>query len=479
MPKIGDAGGVNLSDIVHQLSLSTATGTKELRSGGTDLYVRDSAALFSSQSSRTAHRDHAVGLVRDGLAREYGLSKPAADTILGNVFGQAPREIHVADVKRLNSLGAMAQGMVDRNTDITTAFTLAQHAEALRASGVSGGDAEAAAREVKRRVDGGQDVGVARAGVGMAFRVLAGAADAPAANRGLDDAARAVFVDVLQLKASTLAPFNPAGGGDNPTWLKLGQAFGEEGFVPADQVKAMPLGQRASLLHAVSAEVIRCAGPDVDDLPGVTAAYKQVIQLNRALSVRDVLPQSEGVKRALFQGAVRNDETLRAAKANWAEMGSVGRRDAIAALIGHHAQAFGYTVAPGYLKLEAMGADEYGGFHRDHVTGTMSLTLNNTIPAFRDFNEVLDTVVHESTHRYQEQLVIDLGAGLITPAHDHYEQARVMAANKEAPVLESFLTDSLHLPGPFASAAYRQAPNELHAFYCGGLARHQLSSLLD
>src|SRR6476659_10100109 len=102
MAKIGDASHLNLSELVNRLNLEHQTGTKELRSTGTNLYVKDGKALFTNVQSRSDHQRDAVAVVRNALAQEHGLTSEQANRVMADVLGEAPTSITADDVMRLH-----------------------------------------------------------------------------------------------------------------------------------------------------------------------------------------------------------------------------------------------------------------------------------------------------------------------------------------------------------------------------------------
>ena len=80
-----------------------------------------------------------------------------------------------------------------------------------------------------------------------------------------------------------------------------------------------------------------------------------------------------------------------------------------------------------------------------------------------DFDDSLDTIIHENTHNYQHKLVARLEAGEIRPTDPEYNQAVLFQLNF-AGYLES--TDEGH-------EAYAKQPVEMHAWLAGGEA-HRL-----
>jgi hypothetical protein len=93
--------------------------------------VKQGKAFFTSQTSRANHCDNAIAVVRDSLAKEYNVSTEDADKILANVLGggATPGKITGADVTRLDELGQIAAGFMDKGMSAVDAFDAAQESE--------------------------------------------------------------------------------------------------------------------------------------------------------------------------------------------------------------------------------------------------------------------------------------------------------------------------------------------------------------
>lgn len=140
--KVADTQGMSLSQLVTDLRLDqTANQGKELRSKGDDLYVKDKAAHFTREKSRTAHRESAIGGVKQALVHEYGLSPRQAERVMSRVLGGAPNQITGGDALKLHEVGQLAQKLIDRGESPVRAFARANDAHALMKLGANETDA--------------------------------------------------------------------------------------------------------------------------------------------------------------------------------------------------------------------------------------------------------------------------------------------------------------------------------------------------
>ncbi|MBS1196606.1 MAG: hypothetical protein H6R18_391 [Proteobacteria bacterium] len=473
MPKIDNASNLKLSELVNRLNLDDAThGAQELRSKGTDLYVKTGKAFFSSETSRASHRRDAVALVRDGLAKEYNTTKADADRILVNVFGYAPTQISGADVKRLNALGTVAAGLVRGGTTSVDAFEIARHAETLKGRGLGDAEALSAARLVNTLVQSGRSEADVINGVVTGRSLVEGGLTPGEAKAQLDSTdTRHAFFETLKDAMAGLPEYSASNGTQKETWLNIAKTLGTANFVPASKAQTIPNGYKASLLQALSDRVLDRAG--AGDVGGTREAYLSVIQFNKAFTLAEIMPSSEGVKLDHFLETAGKDKTLRDARVNWDKMSTAERTKAIQTLIDLHANEFGYAVPKDFLHVGAMGPDEAGGLSSDGN----KLQINSTVADFNNFAKVFDTVVHESTHKYQHKLVEDLNSGVIGQGHALYDQARIMKANNSAGVFENLLVNRLGVSADVAEAGYRHQPCEEHAYYVGNTAQSKIAQI--
>src|SRR5262249_38296782 len=84
-----------------------------------------------------------------------------------------------------------------------------------------------------------------------------------------------------------------------------------------------------------------------------------------------------------------------------------------------------------------------------------------------DFGQILDTVIHENTHAYQNKLIKDLNDGTLKEGDLEYEQALLFRENEQGYVDNS--NDN-----PLQAQAYQREPLEIHAMTMGPLVRDGL-----
>jgi hypothetical protein len=469
MPKVGVARNLNLSELVNRLSLDTAQQAKELRSRGQDLYVKDSSAqVLISEPTRKQQCESAIAVVRDGLSREYGCSQQDSERIMTNVFGGVPTKITAGEARQLHQLGTIAQTHVAHGMDQVSAFELARLAEKLKGRGLNDGDALAAARMVQSSMAKGRPEEASITGVLTSRSVSSGAMTpygAMAATR-VNHNARRAFLDALKDTMAGLPRYTGSSGAQKAVWVNIANLFGDIAFVPID-AKSLATDHKASLLQALSDKVIDCER--ANDSLGTVMAYRAVVRFNKAITLDELLPPGEQLKMDSFLKKCGANRVIASAKQNWPNLKERERKLAIETIIKLHAQAFGFEVPLVYFHFVPMDPDVLGGLSTDGRT----LMLNPTQPEFDDFDFLFNTVVHESTHKYQQQLTFDVRFGTLGPTDSRFDQARLMAANNTAVVGRKTLA-SCGFSDLEAVDGYRGAPIEQHAFHWGDYAQSRI-----
>lgn len=104
MPTIQNTTNLSVATIAHQLSAGTKP-EQELRSKGTDLYVKKSTAFFTKEQSRTDHRNNALALVKTAVQSDLGLTPLQTGAFLQKVVGTpiAPTQITAGNLQHLAS----------------------------------------------------------------------------------------------------------------------------------------------------------------------------------------------------------------------------------------------------------------------------------------------------------------------------------------------------------------------------------------
>lgn len=461
MAKINDATNIKLSGLVTGLGLAGADGGKELRSQGVNLYVKDRKALFSSVSRRQAHQQDAVALVVSSLRREFNLNSGVAERVMANVFGRDLTQINVGQVRQLNDVAENARQYIDKGIAPEIALQLSKRELDMQPQALENRIDDFDGKSYSR-ID-------AKIGILVADAAIRGDISESDAKNSLAGNQKNVFLDCLKETADGLPRYEASDGTQKAVWTRIGKCLTHSVFPRMGDLAGRPLGQRASMHQALSDNVIEAATRDDGD--AVREAYESVVTLNSVYKLSELVPNSEKQKMRAFLLEAEQSATLDAAKADWKGIGKEKRRDAIQEIIQLHAKHFGYSVPNDYVVVGDMGdKDISGGYKFDKDSRTHCLQLNTASADFRRFNTLFNTVVHESTHRYQQHLVDELAQGRIRPGDDRYQQARIMTANDTAGVFQSVLDMvGFNMIRPYD--AYRNAPNEIHAFDQGDFAQ--------
>ena len=126
-----------------------------------------------------------------------------------------------------------------------------------------------------------------------------------------------------------------------------------------------------------------------------------------------------------------------------------------------HAKAYGLPKKDlQYKDLGDMNSYGYYSHWSDTVVLSDHVDAKTGTPILDDAAEAFDTVVHENTHRYQNDLVRRLNDGDISDTSEIYDQARLMRANEE-----------YYAKSDADYAAYRSQPSEGHAWNVGSVAK--------
>ncbi len=114
MATIQNATGLSLAGIAQQLTPGS-TPQQELRSKGTDLYVKQSTAFFSKEQSRTDHRNNALAIVQSAIQSDLGLTAQQAQDFMQRVTGSrhAQTQITTGDLHRLTKAVDFAKQLGD------------------------------------------------------------------------------------------------------------------------------------------------------------------------------------------------------------------------------------------------------------------------------------------------------------------------------------------------------------------------------
>ncbi|MBI5208743.1 MAG: hypothetical protein HY927_02070 [Elusimicrobia bacterium] len=189
------------------------------------------------------------------------------------------------------------------------------------------------------------------------------------------------------------------------------------------------------------------------------AALAQWRRLCAGLAPADLRPPSEERRSKEFESLLRASKELADAYQNWGNLTPAQKVRALQALASIFGQAYGLP----QLRVVAFDfSGEQGGilaFHR----ADGALLVNPASLGDRD--AAMDAVLHQSWHRYQEDMVTRLNSGQIPPTDDRYELVRLLAASQgvSGP------------PGDYES--FRANPMEAQAHLFDGVGSMTLATL--
>ena len=165
---------------------------------------------------------------------------------------------------------------------------------------------------------------------------------------------------------------------------------------------------------------------------------------------------------------LKNDELVRNASRNWNGMNAEAKVKALKQALAIQCQQIGIDPPPPVklysdptVKVDEDKKLTCAGYYSPQER---SIYLNDDSATFKgDFDDALDTIIHENTHNYQRKLVDDLVAGRLLPGDPNYQQAVLFQLNTLKP---GYVNNG---PG------YKEQPLERHAWLAGGEARRLFS----
>lgn len=466
MPRIDNAQHLRLSDIVHQLATYSAHDAREVRSKRDDLYVKEQKAPFTAPGSRTNHRTKAIALIRGNLAEEFGTTNEEARQILSRVFGHAPTRITVNDIILLCDLGNIARPLIAGGESAVEAF-------------------DSAIREYERPDSKRcQDTGIPLTGSQKPpeAKTVSGEKSVEASEDKAEYSDKSVEApisreeagDVIATACRLMADFRPYESclpEQIEAWLFFAQKLGAPNLFPTDLLQSLPIDQRISMQMAL-AEHLQPLRQHDDTIPEQTSIARTIIWLDKTYAIADLItPDDEKTLDTVLSEAGEN-QILRNAYANWKEMNTTQRMEAIQTLIDLHAEKFGYADHKAKLTFEFN--DDPNIWGGTHIGG---ITINASNKGFGDFRQVVNTTIHESTHWYQRELISRAYDGKIDADSPIYHQATLLYAANQAGIDFDYLTQTLGFSRDEAYAAYKNTPDEHQAFQSGDYAGAQVDKI--
>lgn len=129
-------------------------------------------------------------------------------------------------------------------------------------------------------------------------------------------------------------------------------------------------------------------------------------------------------KSRRFKDSLIDDPTVREAYKNWAHLSDAGRRTALIRVAELHAHTYGMTPPEvGFRPLNGAA----GGFQ----PATGIIFIDPDTPYYADRDRIFGTMAHESLHRYQRHMALQVKSGRLRPGHKEYEDARAWLESME------------------------------------------------
>jgi hypothetical protein len=275
--------------------------------------------------------------------------------------------------------------------------------------------------------------------------------------------------------------------------VKSQEAMKAVNSTTAEDLKKLPTAKKIELL----------AGLRRGDDSTLAARKEAIAKLYVATDLDDQFLKGkdgkggDNAKRQLVMEGLKNDAIKNAAR-NWND-NSLGQDELRA--MREKTILSALEIQCGILKIKPMPTVKFfsqpsANVSADKKVGTAgyfdsrdgNIYLNDESASFKDFDTVLDTVIHENTHNYQHKLVEKLEAGEIKEGDEEYEQALLFQLNggdghfegngdKAAQLLENLNAGLIKKGDSDYDAAvaarinhegYMNCPLERHAWKAGG-----------
>jgi hypothetical protein len=155
------------------------------------------------------------------------------------------------------------------------------------------------------------------------------------------------------------------------------------------------------------------------------AARSAQIKIFKNMKLDPSFKKREAERADKVADAIKDNAEVKASAKNWA---GTSKDQKIKALMEAQCKQLGIPTPPFETYDQAPGKDgtvEDGNY--DPSDGKMHFNIN--AGANKTFNDAMDTIVHETSHAYQQDLVKRLKDGKIKPGDDDYPQAQMFEAN--------------------------------------------------
>jgi hypothetical protein len=180
---------------------------------------------------------------------------------------------------------------------------------------------------------------------------------------------------------------------------------------------------------------------------------KAQIKVFRNMKLDPGFKAREATRADKVADEIKDDADIKASAKDWAGTSKDQKIRALKQLMEAQCKQLGIKVPPFETYDKAPGADgtvEDGNY--DPKDGKMHFNIN--AGANKTFTDAMDTIVHETSHAYQDDLVKRFKAGTLKPDDPDYAQAQMFEANDSA---DNYIQPDEDM------AAYVAQPEENHA----------------
>lgn len=185
----------------------------------------------------------------------------------------------------------------------------------------------------------------------------------------------------------------------------------------------------------------------------------------KAMDLDKEFKKADAKVRDKYQQELQKDKELKEAVTNWNRKDDKGnplvdletKQKMLQKVLETQSKAYGIDVPE--IEWYAGKAGDFGGFSAN----TTRISLNTRY--INNAEEMINTIIHENTHNYQDELVKQFVAGKIKKDDPRYEQAKTFAVTHHWDAYEN---------GDIDSAAYKAQPEEMHAWDAGDTEAKEL-----
>jgi hypothetical protein len=185
----------------------------------------------------------------------------------------------------------------------------------------------------------------------------------------------------------------------------------------------------------------------------------------KAMTLDDKFKKDDEKKRKAYREELAGDEEIQDAVSDWNAKDKKGnpvvsmetKQKVFAKVLASQCKAYDIPVPA--IRWYAGDKGDYGGFNT--TSGIISLNTRY----LGDAKEMIDTILHENSHNYQDQLAKRYFAGEIKKTDPVYEQAKAFALTHHM---------DAYVDSDEDGDVYETQPEEMHAWEVGGTESKKL-----